>query len=155
VVVGGNDVSYGRKPSGTTSYRELYEQEWGSKVDVSRVHFTGKLPYAQYMKVLQVSSLHLYLTYPFVLSWSLLEAMSAGCVVLGSDTAPVKEVISDGHNGFLTDFFDAKKLAMRASELLQNRGALDAVRSNARSTVVEKYDLQSRCLPDMLNFYSI
>jgi len=90
-----------------------------------------------------------------VLSWSLLEALSAGCVVLGSDTAPVKEVITEGDNGFLAGFFDAKKLAARACELLQNRAALEQVRVNARTTVVEKYDLQSRCLPDMLDFYSM
>jgi len=155
VVVGGNDVSYGRKPVGAATYRELYQAEWGSDVDTSRVHFLGKLPYEHYLQVLQVSSLHIYLTYPFVLSWSLLEAMSAGCVVLGSDTAPVKEVITEGDNGFLADFFDAKKLAARACELLQNRAALEQVRVNARTTVVEKYDLQSRCLPDMLDFYSM
>lgn len=155
VVVGGNEVSYGRKPGGAATYGELYRAEWGSEVDTARVHFVGRLPYEQYLRVLQVSSLHIYLTYPFVLSWSLLEAMSAGCLVLGSDTAPVTEVIKDGDNGFLTDFFDAQKLALRAVDLLQNRTGLDSVRTHARNTVVEKYDLHSRCLPDMLDFISV
>jgi len=99
---------------------------------------------------LQVSSLHVYLTYPFVLSWSMLEAMSAGCVVLGSATAPVQEVIEDGRNGFLTDFFAVDALAQCAADLLERRAELDVIRRAARATIVERYDLQQLCLPQML-----
>jgi glycosyltransferase involved in cell wall biosynthesis len=152
IVVGGDEVSYGTKLPDNATYREHYAREWGKDVDRSRVHFTGKLPYADYLKVLQVSSLHLYLTYPFVLSWSMLEAMSAGCVVLGSATAPVQEVIRDAENGFLTDFFAVDALVERACDLLANRKDLAAIRQAARQTIVSRYDLQSICLPQMLQF---
>ncbi|MES2606798.1 MAG: glycosyltransferase family 4 protein [Pseudomonadota bacterium] len=150
IIVGGDGVSYGRAPSDNLTYREHYLREWGSNVDRSRVHFVGKLSYADYLSVLQISSLHIYLTYPFVLSWSMLEAMSAGCAVLGSATAPVQEVITEGRNGFLTDFFDSAALAQRASDLLANRKELASVRQAARQTVIEHYDLHRLCLPRML-----
>lgn len=155
LIVGGNGVSYGRQlPPGST-YRDMYENEWTQKgidVDRSRVHFLGRLSYADYLKVLQVSSLHLYLTYPFVLSWSMLEAMSAGCAILGSATAPVQEVLRDGENGFLADFFDVAALADKTSDLLARRDALTPIRVAARDTIVNRYDLRSQCLPQMLNF---
>jgi glycosyltransferase involved in cell wall biosynthesis len=152
LIVGGDEVSYGQALPDKATYREKYVQEWGKDVDRSRVHFLGKLPYTQYLKVLQVSSLHVYLTYPFVLSWSMLEAMSAGCVVLGSATAPVQEVIEDGKNGFLADFFAVDALAKRAADLLAARADLSAVRQAARATIVNRYDLQQICLPQMLKF---
>ena len=155
LVVGADGVSYGRTAPDNICYREHYLKEWGNAVDLSRVHFLGKLPYADYLSVLQISSVHLYLTYPFVLSWSMLEAMSAGCVVLGSDTAPVREVIRDGENGFLTDFFGADALAKRASELLNNRKEYAAIRHAARQTILENYDLQQHCLPRMLEFLTL
>ncbi|ARU88634.1 glycosyltransferase family 4 protein [Pseudomonas sp. M30-35] len=103
VVVGGDDVSYGSKPKDSPNWRSKLLAE--NPVDLSRVHFLGK---TTYKKVLQVSAVHLYLTYPFVLSWSLLEAMASGCLIIGSDTAPVREVIRDGENGVLVDFFNAE-----------------------------------------------
>src|SRR5690606_28742910 len=99
-----------------------------------------------------VSSLHVYFTYPFVLSWSMLEAMSSACVVLGSATPPVQEVLRDGENGFLADFFNVERFASRAAELLAARNELEQVRAAARETVVAGYDLQGRCLPAMLKF---
>ena len=77
---------------------------------MQRVHFTGALPYNEYLKLLQVSSVHFYFTYPFVLSWSMLEAMSTGCLIVGSKTQPVEEVIKNKKNGLLVDFFDKKVL---------------------------------------------
>lgn len=155
VVVGGDGVSYGRKAPDGGSWREHCLKEWGSAVDRSRVHFLGKLPYSDYLQVLQVSSLHLYLTYPFVLSWSMLEALSAGCAVLGSDTAPVREVIRPGENGFLTDFFAVAAMARRASELLAQRHDLDAQRKAARATILDSYDLQRHCLPQLLKLLEV
>ena len=109
VIVGGDGVSYGRRPADAKHWREKMLRE--CKVNESRVHFVGKVPYDQYKKVLQVSAAHVYLSYPFVLSWSMLEAMASGCVVIGSRTAPVQEVIRDGANGRLVEFFDKQAVA--------------------------------------------
>ena len=143
VIVGGDEVSYGARPKGGGSWREVMQSEIGPLPD--RVHFTGRIPYRHYLALLQVSSVHLYLTYPFVLSWSMLEAMAAGAFVLGSDTAPVSEVVEDGVNGWLVDFFDTKAMAERVALALDQRDAHDGLRARARATVVERYDL-SACL---------
>ena len=118
VIVGGDDVSYGRRlPEGQT-YRAQYLAELGERIDLSRVHFTGRLPYADCLRLLQVSSAHVYPTYPFVLSWSMPEAMAAGCALVASNTAPVREVVEDGVNGRLVDFFDAEELADTVADVL-------------------------------------
>lgn len=147
VVVGGDEVSYGvRLPAGQC-YRERLLAELGERLDRSRVCFTGKLPFATYAAVLQVSAVHAYLTYPFVLSWSLLESMASGCAIVASRTAPVEEVIVDGVNGWLTDFFDAPALAEKLAAVLTGRLDHAPVRAAARQTVVERYDLRRVCLP--------
>ena len=144
-------ASYGRRsPEGVATYREALCAELGDSVDWSPVHFLGKLPYASYRTVLQVSSLHIYLTYPFVLSWSVLEAMAVGVPVLGSDTAPVREVIRDGENGYLTGFFDSVALADRALELIARRDQIAAVGLRGRETVLRNYDFESVGLPAYL-----
>jgi hypothetical protein len=99
LIVGGDGVSYGRKLREGASYRAQMVAELEGRLDLRRVHFLGRLPYRQYLIILQISTVHIYLTYPFVLSWSLLEAMSAGCFVIASRTSPVEEVIRDGENG--------------------------------------------------------
>ncbi|WP_441293982.1 glycosyltransferase [Azohydromonas australica] len=150
VMVGGDDVSYGQRLPEGQSYRARLQSELGERVDWSRVHFTGKLPYAQYLKLLQVSAVHTYLTYPFVLSWSMLEAMASGCAVVGSNTTPVREVIEHGRNGWLTDFFDTEALAQQVAQVLRGGAEVQAAREAARATVVQRYDLLTRCLPDGL-----
>ena len=120
VIVGGDDVSYGSKPKDAPNWRTKLLRE--NPVDPHRVHFLGKVPYATYKQVLQVSAAHIYLTYPFVLSWSLLEALACGCQVIASDTAPVREVIRDGDNGWLVDFFDGEVLVQRTLQALNGRG---------------------------------
>ncbi|MEO3713734.1 glycosyltransferase, partial [Roseateles flavus] len=96
VIVGGDDVSYGARPKDAKNWREKMLAEVGSQFDPTRTHFMGKLPYADYKRVLQVSSAHVYLTYPFVLSWSCLEAMATGCRMVASDVGPVREVMEEG-----------------------------------------------------------
>jgi glycosyltransferase involved in cell wall biosynthesis len=128
VIVGGDGVSYGRPPAGAANWREAMLRE--VTIDASRVHFTGKLPYDTYRNLLAVSAAHVYLTYPFVLSWSLLEAMGAGCAIVGSRTAPVEEVIRDGENGQLVDFFDARGMAEAALATVEARD-IDARRERA------------------------
>jgi len=148
VIVGGDGVSYGRRVQG--GYRALLLKELEGQIDLAKVHFVGKLPYADYVRLLQVSSAHAYLTYPFVLSWSMLEAMALGCVIVGSATPPVQEVIVHGENGFLCDFFDVRALAGQIADVLQGRHYLEPIRIKARQTVVEQYDLRSVCLPQQI-----
>lgn len=148
LVVGGDGVSYGKPPpQGCESFRAALMAELGDRADWSRVHFMGKVPYQDYLRILQVSSLHVYLTYPFVLSWSMLEAMSAGVPVLASATPPVQEVIRDGENGFLFGFFDQAGLAARVRDLLSRPEAIRPVGLAGRETVVRDYDFESVGLP--------
>ncbi len=147
LIVGGDGVSYGpRLPKGETLRKQMLE-ELGSSLDMTRVHFLGLVPYSSFLKVLQVSKVHVYLTYPFVLSWSMLEAMSAGCFVVGSKTQPVEEVIHDCENGRLVDFFDSTGIAHRIIEALEDVVGSTDLRAAARRTIVERYDLRSVCLP--------
>ncbi len=137
VIVASERVCYGKPlPDGKTYKQHMLEKV---PLDLSRVHFVGTLPYGLYLKVIQASSVHVYLTRPFVLSWSCIESMAAGCLVVGSDTAPVKEVIRDGENGFLVDFFSPKQLADRVDEVLSHPDRMAQIRQNARQTVLEQY----------------
>lgn len=145
LIVGGDEVSYGRPAPDSKTWRQHLLAETGLAAAMHRVHFLGKLPYSQYVAVLQLSRVHVYLTYPFVLSWSVVEAMSAGCVVLASDTAPVREVIEDGRNGLLVDFFDTEGLAQRAAEVLARPGDFAALGAAARQTAVEGFDVEDGC----------
>jgi len=153
LIVGGDGVSYGRRPEKADSYPAQLLAELDGKVDLKRVHFLGHLPYQQYLTVLQISTVHVYLTYPFVLSWSLVEAMAAGCLVIGSRSAPVEEVICDGENGQLVDFFDVEGLGNRIANALagDGDGVNDSIRAAARQTVIARYELNSVCLPAYLN----
>ena len=151
LIVGGDGVSYGRQSQQATSYREQLLAELDGRLDLQRVHFLGHLPYRQYLTVLQISTVHVYLTYPFVLSWSLLEAMAAGCLVVSSRTAPVQEVMRDGGNGFLVDFFDLDGLASRVVEVLPLEDSVAVkIKAAARQTVLDRYDLNTVCLPAYL-----
>ena len=139
VVVGGDGVSYGSKPKDAPNWRIKMLRE--NPVDLERVHFLGKVPYATYKKVLQVSAVHVYLTYPFVLSWSLLEAMASGCLIVGSDTAPVREVIREGENGLLADFFQPQQIAERLVATLESPQQFTELRQSA-SREIERYSFE-------------
>ncbi len=147
VIVGGDSVSYGNAPAGKTGWKDTVLDEVRDKIDMSRVHFVGKVPYGQFVALMQISRVHAYLTYPFVLSWSMVEAMAAGALVVGSDTAPVAEMIRHGENGLLVDFFDVDAWARVLTQTLADPARFDPLRAAARQWVVDRYDLHSICLP--------
>jgi len=140
VIAGEDRVVYGK----TLENGKTYKQDCLEKLDLdmSRVHFVGALPYGKYKRLLQASSVHVYLTRPFVLSWSMLEAMACGCVVVASGTPPVKEVIKDGVNGLLTPFFAPQKIAEKIIHALENQKDMQPVREAARKTIEDSYCLE-------------
>lgn len=149
VIVGSDKVFYGSRLSGGKTFKQYMLEKLS--LDESRIHFTGHLPYPDYLKVLQASAAHVYLTYPFVLSWSMLEAMSTGCLVIASDTAPVTEIIQDGINGLLADFFSPHQIAARVEEALDNPERVKTIRSKARKTILDNYDLAT-LLPKQMHY---
>jgi glycosyltransferase involved in cell wall biosynthesis len=148
VIVGGDVNGYGATPS-TGTWRERYLSEVRERIDSSRVHFVGTLAHGDLIELFRLTSCHVYLTYPFVLSWSMLEAMSTGALVVGSRTGPVEDVIVDGENGLLVDFFDQERLARRVAEVLAEPQRFAALRARARETVLERFALE-RCVPRQL-----
>jgi glycosyltransferase involved in cell wall biosynthesis len=153
LIVGGEGAAYGPSPPSGSTWKQRFAdevrprmsaQEWG------RVHFLGNLPYAHFVALLQLSTVHVYLTYPFVLSWSLLEAMSVGCAIVASDTAPVREAVTRGKTGVLVDFFDATALASQVARLLDDPPERARLGANARAFARRHYDLRQVCLPGQL-----
>ncbi|MDO5613976.1 MAG: glycosyltransferase [Paracoccus sp. (in: a-proteobacteria)] len=147
VIVGGEGVSYGGVPKDAESWKIKMMSEVGPRLDLSRVHFLGRVPYVQYLSLLQVARVHCYLTYPFVLSWSLTEAMAAGPLIVASDTEPVRELIADGENGRLVPFFDVAALSETLVRGLAGDPDAPRLTAAARQTIVGGYDLHSHCLP--------
>ncbi|MFY0595349.1 MAG: glycosyltransferase [Cognatishimia sp.] len=158
VIVGGDGHSYGTAAPRGQSWKQIYIDEVRgqiSEADWRRVHFVGKLPYERFISMLQVATVHVYLTYPFVLSWSLLETMSIGAPIVASDTAPVREVIQHDQTGRLVDFFDQDALVSEICDLLVNRTARSRLGAKARDLIVSKYDLQTACLPRQLEWIDV
>ena len=143
----------GARPSGGGSWKDLLVAEVRPRIteaDWSRVHFLGNLPYGHFVALLQLSTVHVYLTYPFVLSWSLLEAMSVGCAIVASDTEPLREAIRHGDTGRLVDFFDGAALVDEVCGLLDDPDQRRRLGAQARAFACETYDLQRVCLPRQL-----
>ena len=153
VLIGGDGVSYGGKPQDAESWKAKMLAETDGRIDLDRVHFLGRVPYNDYRRVIQVARVHCYLTYPFVLSWSLTEAMSAGAYIVGSDTEPVRELITDGENGRLVPFFDVPALS---KALIRGLSGDDpqaaAIRAAARQTILDGYDLRQHSQPRLIDW---
>ncbi len=151
--MGSDRIAYGGDESyieGTKSFKEwVFARE---SFDLSKFAFVGRIPPLELATLLASTDLHIYLTVPFVLSWSLMDAMSAGAVVLGSATSPVKEMIQHGQNGLLADFFNPEDFAAKAVEVLKDPGAFRSLGRAAEQTIMERYSLEA-VLPQMLNLY--
>jgi glycosyltransferase involved in cell wall biosynthesis len=145
VIVGKDATYYGRLPPGGVSWKDAVLREL-PRLDPGRVHFLGHIAPEQYRQVLRASDVYAYLTVPFVLSWSLLEAMASGCTIVGSDTPPVRELVHDGVTGWLADFHDPAAIAERFGYALDHRKQALALGEAARRHIVQNYSLP-RLLP--------
>jgi len=154
VIVGAEQgVSYGSVcPEG--EWKDRFMAEIEGSYNPAQLHFAGSLDYNAFLTLLKLSQAHVYLTYPFVLSWSLLEAMSTACAIVGSATAPVKEVIQDGHNGLLVDFFSPNAIAEAVDQLLSDRKLAKKLGDQARADALARYSLE-RCLPRQLELIDL
>jgi len=155
LIVGKEGVSYGAQPPNGKSWKTIFSEEVLPKLTSQqreRIHFLGTIEYPRFISLLQVSRVHVYLTYPFVLSWSLLEAMSVGCTIVASDTQPLHEAIKHNETGLLVDFFDHDALAHSVSRLLDDETASDRLGEAARVFAIENYDLKSVCLPRQIQW---
>lgn len=155
LIVGGDDVSYGARPKDGGKWKDIFIEEVKGQIpaeDWKRVHFLGNIPYENFIPLLQLSMVHVYLTYPFVLSWSLLEAMSVGCAIVASDTKPLHEAIKHNETGRMVDFFDVNALTNEICTLLEDPGLRKKLGENARAFAIAQYDLQASCLPRQLEW---
>ncbi|MDD3435827.1 MAG: glycosyltransferase [Candidatus Gastranaerophilales bacterium] len=149
VVIAGDDRAYYGEPLKEGTYKELMLKKLN--LDMNKVHFVGVLTLREYINLLQVSSAHVYLTYPYILSWSILNAMSAECCVIASNTAPVLEIMEDNYNGLFVDFFNVDELVDKIEYALDNQKELQSIRKNARQTVLDKYSLE-KLLPQHIEY---
>lgn len=152
IVVAGTDASFYSPQAVKGTYKtELLKK---LDLDMDRIHFIGVLSFYDFINFLQISSAHIYSTVPYVLSWSILNAMACGCCVVASNTAPVQEVIKDNHNGLLFDFFDVNQLVEKVEYALdsqiKNKEKMQEIRKNARQTVLDNYALE-KVVPQQFN----
>ena len=155
LIIGGDKSGYGKNPPDGKTWKQIFASEINSQLnqnDIKRIKFLGNLPYEKYVAILQLSRVHVYLTYPFVLSWSLLESMSIGCSVIASKTDPLKEVIEHNRTGVYVDFFDHEALSIQISNLLDNDNLRHQLSLNARDHIINNYDLESICLPSQIEW---
>jgi len=153
VLVGGEERGYGRVPDNGKSWKQVLLEELGDKLDLARVHFTGRVPHEGLIALFRISRAHVYLTYPFVLSWSMIEAMGCEALVIGSATPPVEEVIRHEENGLLVPFHDSARLAETVAEALASPERYVPLRRAARRTLLQHYDLHSICLPQQVALF--
>lgn len=154
LIVGGDGVSYGQKAPNGKTWKNIFYDEIKSCLSDSerkRIFYLGYISYEHYLLLLQLSSIHIYLTYPFVLSWSLLEAMSVGCPIIASDTQPIHEVITNNKNGLLCNFFDYNQLSSMVINLLEDPTLREKIGNNARKFAINNYDIKS-CLDKQIDW---
>ncbi len=155
IIVGGDKVSYSPPPFNGVSYKQQYLNELEGQLDLTRIHFVGKVPYAVYITLLQISTVHVYLSYPFILSWSLMEAMSVACCIVASDTAPVKELMTDRQTGLLVDFFSTQQLSDTVGKILKKPKKYHFLGKNARRHIIKNYDFHRIILKQHLQLIGI
>ena len=155
-LIGESAKGYGPAPDrgkyGTKNWKEIILEEIDPQmrpVDWERVFFLGTVPKNFYRSCLQLSSCHVYLTYPYILSWSLLEAMSVGCSIVASDNTAVREFIADDINGTIVDFFDVPGLVRACVNTITDRPLSKKYGVLARRKIVAEYDLESIILPKL------
>ena len=152
IIVGGQEAGYGPLHASRKSWKQIFLDEVKDRLDLKRVHFVGNIPYATFVNLMSVTRVHAYLSYPFVLSWSMLEAMSAGALVVGSATPPVEEIIRPGSNGLLVDFFDRQGWSATLTEALSEPAKFEPLRQAGRQTILDGYDLKRHSLPRTIAF---
>jgi glycosyltransferase involved in cell wall biosynthesis len=153
VIVGGEERGYGRMPADGRSWKAVMLEEMGAKLDLSRVHFTGRIPHEGLVALFRASSAHVYYTFPFVLSWSLVEAMGCEALIIGSDTPPLAEVMRHEENGLLLPFFDHARMADAVVDAIANPDRYVPLRKAARRTMLERFDLHAICLPKQVKLF--
>ena len=154
-MLGGDETSYGARPTKGQTWKQIFIDEAQDRIsdqDWARVHFLGRPPYEVFLAMMQASRVHVYLTYPFIVSWSLLEAMSAGVVIVTNDTDAVKEAMVDGKTGLFVNFFDQSALVVQTYRLLQDPDLRTRLGTAARQHIVVTYDLRRTCLPKHLDW---
>lgn len=145
VIVGRERSGYGAKAPNGLSYKQIMLEEVGQQLNQKCLHFVGALSYSDLIRLFQISAVHIYYTAPFVLSWSLLEAMACGALVIGSKTKPVQEVIQSGKNGLLVDYFDDQGMIHAIDNAIKQDLSNQNLRRNARETIIKHYNL-NECL---------
>ena len=146
LVIGGNEASYGKQIDHPNGLRGQMQAELGDTVDYSRIHFLGRVPVLDYQRIIQVSRCHVYLSMPFVLSWSTLESMSMGATIIASDVAPVREAMTHGETAILVDYFDHEAIARQIVDVLSRPEDYAHLGPAARQHVIDTYDFESKCL---------
>ncbi len=150
IVIGGDGVSYGARLPGNQTFRQLLMEQLGATVDWTRVDFVGQVPYGDLVRLLRIARCHIYMTAPFVISWSLLEAMALEKTIVASDVAPVRQFMTHGRTGLLVDFFNPLALADRVAEVLADPDHLRAMGQAARRHIVQNFDFETVCYPQFL-----
>ena len=149
IVIIGTDSAggYGGKLESQQTWQHKMLAEVGATIDQSRLHFMGRVPHSDMIAALSLSWAHVYYTYPFVLSWSLVEAMACECLILGSDTGPVRDAVTDGENGVLNNFFDVNALSTAMIGACENPQNYQIYRKRARQTALSLFDKDTVGIP--------